>query len=140
MIKRTDDVIWRGDLQKGYTIFEYDPKGNISRKRVYDNDTLEYIREFTYNDDDNILKAFGLGTESIVSYTLYDVLDDDAYLNKNNLTSVVEKWHDGRIFTVSEITYSRDSTDRITRLDSKRKVGAFSPGVFTYNFFYECKR
>lgn len=139
LIKRTDNLIWNGDLHKGYATYEYDLKGNISRKRVYDNDTLEYIREFTYNDDENILKAFGLGTESIVGYTLYYVLDEDAYLNKNNLTSVIEKWPDGRIFSVNEITYIRDSTDRITRLDSKQTVGPFADGVFTYNFFYECK-
>ena len=139
LIKKSSEGISRSFPFKDHVTYEYDAKGNISRKRYYDNDTLEGIKEYTYNDDDNIVKAFGLGTESIVYYELDNVLDEDAYLNKNNLTSVVDKWYDGRIFSRSEITYIRDMDDRIIRVDSKRTVGPFKDGVFNYHFFYECK-
>jgi hypothetical protein len=136
-VKRSTEGIFMSTPIKDYITYEYDPKGNISRKRWYENDTLAGISEFTYNNEENIIKAFGLGMESIVSYSLG--IDHDAYLNTNNLTSIVDKESDGSVYSLQEITYIKDSTNRIIKLQSKCVKGYLAPGVFSYHFFYDCK-
>lgn len=123
-----------------YYIFSYDSKGNIAVKKTFSADNqLKETASFTYLNQPNSFRSLVYFSDPFNVFDMQNAIDVEACWNEQDASTAIYTDANGDIIKQKEITYVKDSKNRVSQVKSETYYSSPGDGPsFNYTFFYNC--